>query len=530
MLFTSFAAGNALQPNFNNQFSETLPAEPIVENTIRQVQHAALSFVRPTPVLNPKLVLWSDETADLLSLSGDLKNNADFMSVLAGNVVGQNSKPYATVYGGHQFGHWAGQLGDGRAINLGELQSADSMFTLQLKGAGPTPFSRHADGRAVLRSSIREFLCSEAMFHLGFATTRALSLIDSESLAIRDMFYDGNAKQERCAIVCRVSESFLRFGHFELPAAREDIKILRQFADYAINNHFPDIDAQSVSRYALFFDAVCQGTAKLMAQWMSVGFVHGVMNTDNMSILSETIDYGPYGWLEKYDLQWTPNTTDAEGKRYCYGNQPAIAQWNLARLANALMPLINDVEPLQKSLTGYNQAFHQHWNALLADKLGLVLQTLETNPLCYSQLVHVLSALQMDFNLFFDALTRIAQNDADIASQESIDALLACSYLPAPDAAELSSWLVLYKSLLEQSPQSLRAEKMRAVNPVFILRNHLVQDVIDAAEQGEYQPLREIFTRLKTPYQNAEDDARWVKKCPPESMHRAGCSMLSCSS
>jgi len=167
---------------------------------------------------------------------------------------------------------------------------------------------------------------------------------------------------------------------------------------------------------------------------------------------------------------------------------------------------------------------------LLANKLGLGVQTLETNPLCYSQLVHVLSTLQMDFNLFFDALTRIAQNDADIASQESIDTLLACSYLPAPDAAELSPWLVLYKSLLEQSPQSLRAEKMRAVNPVFILRNHLVQDVIDAAEQGDYQPLREIFRRLKTPYQDAEDDARWVKKCPPESMHRAGCSMLSCSS
>ena len=520
----------AMTPEFSHQFISRLSADAVTENSTRQVHHAVYSFVAPTAVLNPELLLWSDETAHLLSLSGELKNNADFVRVLAGNAIGQNSKPYATVYGGHQFGHWAGQLGDGRAINLGELQSADALFTLQLKGAGPTPFSRHADGRAVLRSSIREFLCCEAMFHLGIATTRALSLINSESLALRDMFYDGHPKQENCAIVCRVSESFLRFGHFELPAAREQIDLLKQIADYAIEQHFPEIDQQSDARYSQFFEAICQSTAKLIAQWMSVGFVHGVMNTDNMSILGESIDYGPYGWLEKYDLQWTPNTTDAEGKRYCYGNQPAIAQWNLARLANALMPLINDVEPLQKSLTGYNQAFHQHWNALLANKLGLSVQTLETNPLCYSQLVHVLSALQMDFNLFFDALTRIAQNDADIASQESIDALLACSYLPAPDAAELSTWLVLYKSLLEQSPQSLRAEKMRAVNPVFILRNHLVQDVIDAAEQGEYQPLREIFTRLKTPYQYAEDDARWVKKCPPESMHRAGCSMLSCSS
>jgi uncharacterized protein YdiU (UPF0061 family) len=530
MLMTLFAAGKPVQPTFSNSFSATLPVDPLPENSTRQVQHAALSFVQPTPVLNPTLLLWSEETAALLGLTENLKNDADFIDVLAGNALGKNSAPFATVYGGHQFGHWAGQLGDGRAINLGELQSNDTLFSIQLKGAGPTPYSRHADGRAVLRSSIREFLCSEAMFHLGIPTTRALSLINSETLAMRDMFYDGNAKQERCAIVCRVSESFLRFGHFELPATREDINLLRQFADYAINNHFPDIDAHSEQRYPQFFDSICQSTAKLIAQWMSVGFVHGVMNTDNMSLLGETIDYGPYGWLEKYDLQWTPNTTDAEGKRYCYGNQPAIAQWNLARLANALMPLINDVEPLQKSLTGYNQAFHQHWNQLLAAKLGLDESVLQANPVCYQQLVQILCALQMDFNLFFDALTRIAQRDEDITSQESINALLACSYLPNPSSAELSSWLMLYKSLFEQSSFSQRAEKMRAVNPVFILRNHLVQDVIDAAEKGDYQPLREIFTRLKTPYQDNENDARWVKKCPPESMHRAGCSMLSCSS
>ncbi len=519
-----------MQPIFSNQFSKSLPVDPIPENSTRQVQHAALSFVQPTPVLSPKLVLWSDETAALLGLPNELKNDADFINVLAGNTIGKNSEPYATVYGGHQFGHWAGQLGDGRAINLGELQSNDTLFSLQLKGAGPTPYSRHADGRAVLRSSIREFLCSEAMFHLGFATTRALSLIGTDSKVVRDMFYDGNPQHESCAIVCRVSKSFLRFGHFELPAARDDIVLLRQIADYAIAQYFPSIDAQSEQRYAQFFESICQSTAKLIAQWMSVGFVHGVMNTDNMSTLSETIDYGPYGWLEKYDLQWTPNTTDAEGKRYCYGNQPAIAQWNLARLANALMPLINDAEPLQKSLTAYNRAFHQQWNELLANKLGLSVQTLETNPLCYTQLVHVLSALEMDFNLFFDVLTRIALSSSDIASQESTDALLACSYLTEPNVAELSSWLVLYKSLLEQSPESLLAEKMRAVNPVFILRNHLVQDVIDATEQGDYKPLQDIFTRLKTPYADDEDDARWVKKCPPESMQRAGCSMLSCSS
>lgn len=530
MLFIVFFSGKSVQPTFSNQFSASLPIDPIPENSTRQVQNAALSLVQPTPVLNPELLLWSLETAALLGLPEDLKDDVDFINVLAGNALGKNSKPYATVYGGHQFGHWAGQLGDGRAINLGELQSADSLFTLQLKGAGPTPFSRHADGRAVLRSSIREFLCSEAMFHLGIPSTRALSLITSKSQVVRDMFYDGNQKQENSAIVCRVSESFLRFGHFELPAAREQIDVLKQITDFAILHYFPQINQDSELRYSEFFEAICQSTAKLIAQWMSVGFVHGVMNTDNMSILGETIDYGPYGWLEKYDLQWTPNTTDAEGKRYCYGNQPAIAQWNLARLGNALFPLIKDVEPLQKSLTSYNQEFHQHWNRLLAAKLGISVETLQTNPLCYSQLVHVLSALQIDFNLFFNALTFIAKNGNDYSIQQSINAVLACSYLPKPKAEELISWLALYQNLVEQDQLPNRCQTMRAANPVFILRNHLVQDVIDSAEQGDYLPLKEIFARLKSPYTDMPDDARWVKKCPPESMHRAGCSMLSCSS
>jgi len=258
--------------------------------------------------------------------------------------------------------------------------------------------------------------------------------------------------------------------------------------------------------------------------------VHGVMNTDNMSMLSETIDYGPYGWLEKYDLQWTPNTTDAEGRRYCYGNQPAIAQWNLSRLGNALYPLIEDVEPLQNSLTAFNQEFHAGWNRLLAAKLGLSAGVLQANPLCYQQLVHVLSALDMDFNLFFDALTRIAVRDADCSSSESVQALLDCSYAQTPDPAPLNAWLQLYRNLLSESALADRGSSMRAVNPVFILRNHLVQDVIDAAHAGDLQPLQDIFVRLKTPYADSPDDARWVRKCPPESMHRAGCSMLSCSS
>lgn len=511
---------------FSQNFTSALPADTQNSRQTRQVSGALFAFVTPESLERPRLLLWSDETAEMLGLDANVHADLDAVSVLSGNLVAQSSAPYATVYGGHQFGNWAGQLGDGRAINLGEIGD----YTLQLKGAGRTPFSRHADGRAVLRSSIREFLCSEAMHHLGIASTRALSLIAGESTVQRDMFYDGNPRDEYCAVVCRVSQSFLRFGHFELPAAREDFALLKRLTDYAIHTHFPKINAQDKLAPAQMFAQICRNTASLVAHWMSVGFVHGVMNTDNMSILSETIDYGPYGWLEKYDLQWTPNTTDAEGRRYCYGNQPAIAQWNLARLGNALYPLIEDVEPLQQALNAYNAHFHAEWNRLLAMKLGLRESVLLANPECYRQLVNLLSTLDIDFNLFFDALTRIAARDGNYRNTESMQALLACSYQEAPESALLNDWLLNYEHWIVESKLPDRAARMRAANPVFILRNHLVQDVIDAAEQGDYKPLQDIFTRLKTPYADDEDDARWVKKCPPESMQRAGCSMLSCSS
>ncbi len=511
---------------FEDRFTRHFPADANTGRLPRVVQQALYSRVEPEPVSNPKLLLWSEETAALLGLPADAALSDAVRDVLAGNAVVPGSLPYATVYGGHQFGHWAGQLGDGRAINLGEIGT----YTLQLKGAGRTPFSRHADGRAVLRSSIREFLCSEAMHHLGIPSTRALSLIGTDSSVERDMFYDGHPEQEPCALVCRVSPSFLRFGHFELLAQRDELVLLKSLADFTLAAHFPQIDAEAPDAVARMFDQICRNTAELVARWMAVGFVHGVMNTDNMSVLSETIDYGPYGWLEKYDLQWTPNTTDAEGRRYCYGNQPAIAQWNLSRLGNVLYPLIGDVTPLQDSLTAFNREFHGHWNRMLAAKLGLPADVLQANPLCNQQLVHVLSAMEMDFSLFFDTLTRIAIKQEHCNSPESLQALLACSYAEISNPEPLHEWLKLYWELLSESPLPDRAAAMRAVNPVFTLRNHLVQDVIDAVHAGNLQPLQDIFIRLKTPYADAADDARWVRKCPPESMHRAGCSMLSCSS
>src|SRR4051812_28568908 len=313
-----------------------LAEEKFANRFVTELPAACYSIVQPTPVAAPKLLAWSSDLAAELGLSGPSSRTVE---LLAGNGLTPTMNPYSARYGGHQFGVWAGKLGDGRAITLGELAGQE----LQLKGAGLTPYSRTADGRAVLRSSLREFLCSEAMHWLGVPTTRALSLIGTGEPVIRDMFYDGHPAPEPGAIVCRVAPSFVRFGNFQI--LEEDPK--KQLADFVIRHHFP-----SCKDYSSWFREVCVRTARLMVDWMRLGFVHGVMNTDNLSILGLTIDYGPYGWLEGYDPQWTPNTTDLPGRRYCYGNQPQIALWNLTRLAESLLPLV-EKESLEKGLELY---------------------------------------------------------------------------------------------------------------------------------------------------------------------------------
>ena len=306
--------------NFDNRFTSALPADPIADNYVRQVQAACYSRVHPTPVAQPRLVAYSNEVAAFLGLSPALCETPEFAEVFAGNRLLPAMDPHAACYGGHQFGNWAGQLGDGRAINLGEIVNAQGQrWMLQLKGAGPTPYSRTADGLAVLRSSVREFLCSEAMHHLGVPTTRALSLVTTGEDVVRDMFYDGHPKAEPGAVVCRVAPSFTRFGSFQIFAARREHEVLQQLIDHTIRTDFPHLGAPSQEIYLRWYEEVVHSTALLMAHWMRVGFVHGVMNTDNMSILGLTIDYGPYGWLENYDPDWTPNTTDAGGRRYQIG-------------------------------------------------------------------------------------------------------------------------------------------------------------------------------------------------------------------
>jgi uncharacterized protein YdiU (UPF0061 family) len=338
---------------FDDRFTAALPADPETGTRRRQVHGAAYSRVDPTPVASPRTLAWSPEVAELLGLDPAVCRSDDFAAVFGGNRVPAGAQPYALCYGGHQFGSWAGQLGDGRAIALGEVLDRDGGHqTLQLKGAGPTPYSRSADGRAVLRSSIRELLCSEAMHHLGVPTTRALSLVTTGDDVVRDVLYDGHPRPEPGAVVCRVAPSFTRFGSFELPASRGDVGLLRALVETTIATDFPHLaTGPFADQVAALFREVCDRTADLVVHWMRVGFVHGVLNTDNMSILGLTIDYGPYGWLEDFDPGWTPNTTDAGTRRYRYGAQPQVVQWNLLQLANALLQLTDEPAPLRPRST-----------------------------------------------------------------------------------------------------------------------------------------------------------------------------------
>lgn len=528
--------------SFDSRFTRELPADPETDNYRRQVDQACYSRVRPISVAQPRLLAYAWEVAQELGLTRADCESDEFVQIFSGNRVVPGMDPYATCYGGHQFGSWAGQLGDGRAINLGEIVNRSGRrWVVQLKGAGPTPYSRQADGLAVLRSSIREFLCSEAMHHLGVPTTRALSLIATGEQAVRDIFYDGNPKPEPGAVVCRVAPSFTRFGNFQLFAARGQIEVLQQLLDYTIRTDFPHLGQASPAVYLAWFQDVCRTTARLMVDWLRVGFVHGVMNTDNMSILGLTIDYGPYGWLEDYDPKWTPNTTDAVGRRYCFGNQPQIAQWNLAQLANALVPLIGQTEALEEILSSYVTDFEHGWRSMMAQKLGLRTFEPQTDDELVAELLAILRLVETDMTIFYRRLAQLeldgqafgeGQASGAVLPEPLLDAYYAPEQLSRAHTARVGKWLRRYAARVhaDGNPGETRRKRMDAVNPKYVLRNYLAQLAIDKAELGDYAMLHELLDLLRHPYDEQPDKEDYAKKRPDWARHRAGCSMLSCSS
>jgi len=515
--------------NIKNTFSAELPADPIEGSARRQVEEACFSYVFPTHPSKPSLIHVSKEMLNELDVEDE--NSIDFLNIVSGNTSLPNFKPFAMCYGGHQFGNWAGQLGDGRAINIAEIEVKEKLWTLQLKGAGQTPYSRGADGFAVLRSSIREYLCSEAMFHLGVPTTRALSLALSGDKVVRDVLYNGNPAEEKGAIVCRVAPSFIRFGNFEIFAARGDHKTLKELVDYTIRHFYSHLGTPSKETYLHFFREVMLATKKMLLDWQRVGFVHGVMNTDNLSILGLTIDYGPYGWLEDYNPDWTPNTTDAENRRYRYGNQPSIGLWNLTRLANAIYPLIEDAPALEAILKEYQVGFQQEYLVMMLSKTG-VFTVKEGDKKLINDLQTLLTKSEVDMILFFRNLNQFdGENPASFIAQIAKDSYLTKDQFDAK-SKEWSSWLFNYSERvsIEKLSKTERIERMNAINPKYVLRNYMAQLAIDAADKGDYSVIDELYNLLKNPYNEQPEMQKWFVKRPDWANDKIGCSMLSCSS
>ncbi len=518
--------------NINDTFNKELPKDSIEENFPRQVVESCFSSAVPRTPSNPKIVHVSDEMLQAIGLTEQDKSSQEFLNVFSGKKIIQGTAPYAMCYGGHQFGHWAGQLGDGRAINLTELLVDNKRWAIQLKGSGATPYSRTADGLAVLRSSVREHLCSEAMHHLGVPTTRSLSLMLTGDQVLRDMMYDGNPDYEKGAVVCRLAPSFIRFGNFQIFASRQDEKNLKTLTDYTIRHFFPQIKEGTKEGYIKFFEDVLDRTLEMVIHWQRVGFVHGVMNTDNLSILGLTIDYGPYGWLEGYEDNWTPNTTDSQHHRYSYAKQPGIALWNLAQLGSALVPLIGEAKPLQAILDGYKGKYQPKYLSMMRSKLGLHTEK-STDDLFFEELEKILQVTETDMTIFFRNLANLKiENTASELTSYILDAFYKPEELTENILKLWNDWLAKYTDRLrsEDSIDKERKQSMDVVNPKYVLRNYMAQLAIDKADQGDYTLIDSFYHMLKLPYDDQPEYEQWFAKRPEWARHKVGCSMLSCSS
>jgi uncharacterized protein YdiU (UPF0061 family) len=438
------------------------------------------------PLRQPYWVSRNAAAARELGLDAEWLASQEALEGFSGNLVLQGAEPLASVYSGHQFGQWAGQLGDGRATLLGELQTRHGGMELQLKGAGMTPYSRMGDGRAVLRSSIREYLCSEAMHGLGIPTTRALCITGSDDRVRRE-------EVETAAVVTRVAPSFIRFGHFEHFSYNDQHAQLKTLADFVIANFEPDC-LHAEQPYAALLQAVSERTAKLMAAWQSVGFCHGVMNTDNMSILGLTLDYGPFQFLDTFNPGHICNHSDTQG-RYAYNKQPNIAYWNLFCLGQALLPLIDDQDQALAALESYKTAFPHALQSRLRAKLGLLDDPVlnDDKPLIESTL-KLLAAQQVDHTIFWRRLGQFG----DQGGRTLVGDLFV-------DRSSFDAWADTYAARRAQQDPSASAETMRLSNPKFVLRNHLGEQAIRRAKLQDYAEIDKLLTVLQSPFDEHED-------------------------
>ncbi|MBB6612703.1 YdiU family protein [Pontibacter sp. Tf4] len=510
---------------YKQEFVSTFPGDDSGNLTPRQTPGKLYSKAIPTPVEKVSLLAWSDELAEELGIQKPADQQE--LDILGGNLVTDTMYPYAACYAGHQFGSWAGQLGDGRAITLGEWETtAGKTYELQLKGAGPTAYSRRADGRAVLRSSVREYLMSEAMHYLGVPTTRALSLVATGEPVLRDMFYNGNAAYEPGAIVMRVAPSFLRFGNFEMLNARKETENLTNLVNWTIDRYYPHL--QGEDRVLDWFKEIVERTARLMVEWQRVGFVHGVMNTDNMSVLGLTIDYGPYSFVDDYDPDFTPNTTDLPGRRYAFGKQPGIAYWNLGCLAAALLPLVAK-DKLLPALESYKELYWQKYYQMMGNKLGLDKTTNEDTTLV-TQFEETLATIKPDMTIFFQLLIDLplCMENAEAVAEHFKDSLY--NDLTPEQSEQLYSLITSYLQRLNRNTITRAASQalMRKTNPRFVLRNYLLHQAIEELERGDNTLFRKLQQAIKEPYSTKYDE--FFQTRPEWASQKAGCSMLSCSS
>ena len=477
-------------------------AELPLENAFAALPPAFYTRLNPTPLSKPYMVCGSASAAALIGLDPAEFGREEFIEAFSGNRTLPQSQPLSAVYSGHQFGVWAGQLGDGRAILLGEADAPGTpppgKLELQLKGAGMTPYSRMGDGRAVLRSSIREFLCSEAMAALGVPTSRALCVTGSDQRVLRET-------PETAAVATRMAPTFVRFGSFEhwfYQGRQEELKIL---ADHVIQRCYPDLQGADQPYHALLSE-VTRRTAEMIAYWQAFGFMHGVMNTDNMSILGLTLDYGPFGFMEAFNPRHICNHTDQQG-RYAYSMQPQIGHWNCYALGQALLPLIGDVEETKAALAVYEPAFAARMSALLHAKLGLTTVQESDNAL-FDQMFSVMAASHADFTLFFRRLGDLRVEDP------GQDGPLRDLFI---DRAAFDSWAVQYRARLlqENSNDVQRRLAMHRANPKYVLRNYLAQVAIEKAQIKDFSEVARLLAVLERPFDEQPENAQYAA-LPPD--------------